>query len=221
MDINGICYTYPMRFKAILFDMDGVIVDSEPAHEKAFITVLNRHNIPMSSDDYTEFFSGKPGPQALKDFMDARGIQDNVDIIISDKEDWYLDHAFDTISGYSATIEFIKHNLPPLPYGLVTSSIRRVTLPTLRKYDIYESFSTIVTLDDIKNGKPNPEGYLLAAQNLNVSPTKCAVIEDSPSGVAAAKAAGMHCIALTTTHSYDQLLEADVITDRLTDDMFV
>lgn len=209
-----------MKFSAVMFDMDGVIVDSEPAHERAFITTLGTLGITMDSHDYVRYFSGKPCPQAVTEFLASRAISLDVDTIMDSKEQWYLDHAFDTISGYENTISFIKSWPTHPPYGLVTSSLRRITRPTLARYELADVFATIVTLDDIRNGKPDPEGYLLAASNLKLDTASCAVIEDSPTGVSAAKRAGMYCIALTTTHSKNQLTEADVIVDTLTPDLF-
>ena len=78
-----------------------------------------------------------------------------------------------------------------------------------------------MTADDVTHGKPDPEGYLLGAKLLGVSPTACIAIEDSPSGIAVAKSAGMHTIAVTTTHSNDELHAADRIKNRLGIDDFI
>ena len=77
--------------------------------------------------------------------------------------------------------------------------------------------SVLITADDVKRGKPNPEAYLLAAARLGVRPEKCVVIEDAPAGISAAHAAGMRVVAVATTHSQAELEEADVRTERLAD----
>src|SRR6476620_2589207 len=181
--IGELCYTYNMKYKALFFDMDGVIVDSEPAHAEAFKAALSQFGIHMTQADYAKYFSGKPGPQAMADFFKAKTIDIAVDSVMAIKQKWYLDTTFYSIKGYPDTIEFIKRHVPYLPYGLVTSSPLEITVPTLEKYGLLDVFKVVVTLDDINRGKPDPEGYLLAASKLGVDPNGCAAIEDSPAGV--------------------------------------
>lgn len=210
-----------MKFNVILFDIDGVIVDSEPAHQQAFISTLKDFGIQMDASDYKRYFSSKPGPRAVKDFLIANAIDNNVDVIMEAKEDWYLKHSFQSIKGHDETIRFIKERTPSLSYGLVTSSLRKITHPALTLYSLTESFSTVVTLDDVQKGKPDPEGYLLAARDLKLNPDACAVVEDSRNGIQAAKHTVMYCTALTTMHAKHELAYADIIVAKLTTSLFL
>lgn len=87
-------------------------------------------------------------------------------------------------------------------------------LTKLKQGRLQAYFNTIVTSEDIQRGKPSPDGYLLTAQRLNVSPDQCLVIEDTPHGVEAAKAAGMYVVALLTSYTKDQLQKADKIINN-------
>lgn len=210
-----------MNIQAICFDMDGIIVDSEPAHMKAFDTTLRKYGVIMRPDDYKTYFSGKPGPIAMGDFFAAHAIQLDVRQVMAAKDAWYMKYAIRTTTIYRETIEFIKVNSLGLPCALVTSSSSSVVYETLRYYKLEGLFDPIVTLDDTTKGKPDPEGYLSAASLLGIPALNCAAIEDSPSGVSAAKHAGMYCIALTTTHTVDDLAEADIVVDRLNEKLFL
>jgi sugar-phosphatase len=85
----------------------------------------------------------------------------------------------------------------------------------LEAFDLQQSFEQVVTADDITRGKPDPEGYLLGAQALSLTPDACLVVEDAPSGVAAAKAAGMRCAVVLHTHTTSELVGADLVLERL------
>lgn len=99
--------------------------------------------------------------------------------------------------------------------AVVTSSVRSEATSLLEGLGITPFLGATVTAEDISEGKPSPEGYLKAAEQLGVEPSKCVVIEDAPSGVMAAKKAGMECIAVATTHNADELSNADRVTPRL------
>lgn len=100
--------------------------------------------------------------------------------------------------------------------GDLTSGTRAVALTRLRHTGLPLP-AVLITADDVKRGKPNPEGYLLAASRLNVAPGRCVVVEDAPPGISAAQAAGMRVVALTTTHSHGELRGADVTAAQLAD----
>lgn len=109
-------------------------------------------------------------------------------------------------------IDYIYQRIPKL--AICSGSTRNEIMAVLTKFkqgELQTYFDTIVTSEDIQQGKPSPEGYLLTAKRLNVSPNQCLVIEDTSHGIEAAKLAGMHVIALLTSYKKDQLLHADKI----------
>ena len=103
-----------------------------------------------------------------------------------------------------------------VPLALVTSAGRRYAEQTLTELGVRPLFSVVVTAEDVTVGKPDPQGYRAAARGLGVPPAACVVFEDAPAGVAAAKAAGMYCVAVGTTHSPEELAAADQVVPDLT-----
>ena len=88
----------------------------------------------------------------------------------------------------------------------------------LRSLGLYDCFDTVVGEEDAERGKPDPEGFLLAASRLDIPPEECVVIEDAPEGIAGGKAGGMHCIGVTTTRPPEKLSQADLVVESLGDD---
>ncbi len=103
------------------------------------------------------------------------------------------------------------------PLALVTSASRAHAVPTLQRLGLLGLFQVIVAGDDVTVGKPHPEGYRRASKELGVEPSRCVVFEDSPAGLAAARAAGMYCVAVVTTHPRSELSDADQIVAGLTE----
>jgi hypothetical protein len=99
--------------------------------------------------------------------------------------------------------------------GMVTSSTRPEAEAVLRFLQVQDVFDAVVTAEDVSEGKPSPQPYLLASAQLRRPSSECVVVEDSPSGVASAKKAGMRCVAIASTHDPDVLSEADVVVDTI------
>lgn len=99
--------------------------------------------------------------------------------------------------------------------GLTTGAPRLEVEMVLKKLGLEQAFDEIVTIEDYGKSKPDPEGYLLTSKKLGIKPSECMVIEDAPAGIRAAKAAGMRCIGITTTHSREELIESDIVIDEL------
>ena len=211
-----------MNYTAICFDLDGVIVDSEPLHRAAFRSTLSYYGHQLSDYDYEKHFAGKTDEQGFKSYFDTNNIQTPSNDLITTKNDAYAQLAEHGLIAYAGVPELIHMLHKETSLALVTGSSLNEAKLALASCGISSCFSTIVTADDISIGKPDPEGYLLATHRLNSStlPANCIAIEDSPSGVQAAKSAGMYCVAITTTHSAEQLQLADIIVDQLSFDMF-
>jgi HAD superfamily hydrolase (TIGR01509 family) len=205
-----------MSYKAILFDMDGVIVDSEPLHVAAFQATLKRYGHDLNEDQYKQHFAGKTDEAGFKQYFDFINETVHLPVIMDEKAKAYLELAADQLVPYPGVIELI-HELAArkVPLVLVTGSLRAEAEITLKTFKVAECFTAVVAAEDISQSKPNPEGYLKGAKALNVDPADCVVIEDAPSGVKAAKAAGMRCLAVTSTHSAEELQEATEIIIQL------
>ena len=205
-----------MNYTAVLFDMDGVIVDSEPLHVAAFQATLKRYEHDLTDEQYKQHFAGKTDEAGFKHYFDFIGETVHLPTIMDEKAKAYLALAADRLVPYPGVIELIRElAAKKVPLALVTGSLRAEAEVTLEAFEIVDCFVSVIAAEDITQSKPNPEGYLKAATTLKVTPANCIVIEDAPSGVKAAEAAGMRCLAVTTTHSRDELQEATVVIEQL------
>jgi HAD superfamily hydrolase (TIGR01509 family) len=205
-----------MSFEAVLFDMNGVIVDDEPLHFLAFQNVLAECGEQLTHDGYKQFFAGRTDIDGFRDYLAAHGLQMDIDGLMEAKANAYMSLAAGVIQPYPGVVALI-HSLAEsgVRLALVTSSLRVEAETVLEAFGLQQSFEQVVTADDITRGKPDPEGYLLGAQALYLTPDACLVVEDAPSGVAAAKAAGMRCAVVLNTHTTSELVGADLVLERL------
>lgn len=205
-----------MSFKAVLFDMDGVIVSSEPLHVIAFRNILAQHGFSLSNEDYLDHFAGKTDMAGFISYFGGQDGAPELDTIMGQKAREYAKLAQEELRPYPGVLELIERLADQgVLMGLVTGSLRSEAELTLTTFGIREHFSCVVSAHDIRFSKPNPEGYLQGADKLGVRPADCVVIEDAPSGVAAAVAAGMRCLGVLTTHSRADLAAATALVPAL------
>ena len=199
------------KYKAVLFDMDGVIADSMHWHAESWQKVFNDFGIELSK---AEIFKreGMSGLASIIDIIKEKGkrIPGNDELHLLQKNKLEL---FETgkveVYPYAIDILEIVH-LKNLKTGLVTGSLRR-SVDFILPAEIVKYFDVIVTVDDINNGKPHPEPYLKAMKELDSGPEETLVIENAPLGIISAKEAGADCYALETTLDSCHLEEADMI----------
>jgi sugar-phosphatase len=189
----------------LLSDLDGVLVDSTAAVERAWRDWAESRGVPF--EDIEPRMHGVPSKQtiaAVAPHLDAAAESEALDSRQADDDDGIvaLPGAAELLAGEYGT-----------PVAVVTSGRRDLATSRLHMSGL-EPPEVFVTADQITNGKPDPEGYLLAASRLGANPADCVVIEDAPAGIAAGKAAGMRVVAVTTTHEAAELGDADeVIAD--------
>lgn len=200
--------------------MDGVIIDSEPSHFEAFRQTLQPFGIDLSIDDYQDFFAGKTDEQGFKDYLDRLQRPLGLKTLQAIKRSHYSKLSETMVFPYIRTVGAIGTLALSHPLALVTSSPEAQASGILTRFGLDPYFSVRVTAEDVRRSKPHPESYLLAAERLDADPSDCIVVEDAPSGISAAKRAGMYCVALTTTHPAEQLSEADRIVDQLELEIF-
>lgn len=202
-----------MGIKAVLFDLDGVVVNSEPTHKQAAEAVLRRKGIALTNEDSREIEKHARG-RRLEDvwayLKEHFHLQDNVDSLLQEVRDalFRLTVEIHLMDGFQDFAKKIKKNYKT---ALVTSG-RKAYLERLdKKLSISGYFDCIVTGDETKDGKPHPAPYVLACKKLNVTPKEAVAIEDAPNGITSAKAAGCLCIAVAFTFPEEELKEADYI----------
>lgn len=191
---------------ALLFDLDGVLADSTASVEHHWRAWAERHG--LDPDALLHVVHGRRAIDTIRDVAPALDAEAELAALVDAEAG---DTTGVTASPGAAAL------LPRLPAGswaVVTSGVRAVALARLRAGGLPLP-PLLVPADEIARGKPDPEGYLTAAARLGVAPDECVVFEDAPAGVAAARAAGMRCVALTTTHPASALAQADGIAPSL------
>jgi sugar-phosphatase len=197
-----------LRCRAILFDLDGVLVDSSECVERTWREWATRHDL-----DPERVISMAHGRRAIET------VQLVAPKLSADAELTALANSEATTSEGIYEIAGARELLAQLPAGswaIVTSGIRAVAEFRLR-YTGLPVPPVMVCADEITRGKPDPEGYLLAAARLGRSPAECIVIEDTHAGIDAAHAGGMRALAIATTYPRANLTSADAVAFRLTD----
>lgn len=197
--------------KALFFDFDGVMAETMPYHLAAWNTVLERDYgfslAPMS----VKLNEGRPVLEIAQAVFEGAGQSYTPDIlfdVVSKKNDIF--RATHKSAVYPENISLMKRAKESgLQVGLVTGT-KRENLGVIISDDLLVQFDIIITDGDTTRGKPAPDPYLAAAENVAVNPADCIVIENAPAGIEAAKAAGMFCIAIKTTLPGELLKQADV-----------
>ena len=201
--------------KAVIWDMDGVIVDSAPYHLKAWQEVLKKRRFNFTEEDFQRSF-GQRNDTIIRGFLGKEVTSQEIAAISHEKETNFRHR--------------IKQNLKPLP-GVVSlmtalnengfrmaiassAPVKNIEL-VMSGLDVTGCCHVIISDKDVTEGKPSPQAFLLAARKLGANPKNCVVIEDAITGVAAAKRAGMHCLAVANSHPRESLKAADLIVDSL------
>ncbi len=203
--------------KAFIFDMDGVIIDSEPMHLEIDKMVMKDFGIKIP-DEELNVFVGVTNIQMWSELRASHKLKASVEELL-EKQNEYKKQMFgrgdlSPINGITELIEDLKDK--GIKIGLASSSSKEFIELVLRNLNIYDEFNIIVGGGDVSNSKPAPDIFLKAAEFLKVAPEECMVLEDSSHGVKAAKTAGMKCIAFKNPNSGEQDLSlADLAVDTL------
>lgn len=201
-----------MAIEAIIFDLDGVIFDSEELHKIAWKMVFKRHNIKITEDDYVKGI-GVSDIDFLKGLVQQKKIPDDIDGFLSEKRKTLLEMSSQAKT-FDGITDFIKDVYSYYKLAVASNSDRNFVLKLLDSSKLTGFFSVILGFQDISKPKPDPEIYIRCAEKLNVKNSNCVVIEDSPAGIKAAKSAGMKCIGITTMLDEKALSQADFIVSK-------
>lgn len=202
--------------KAVIFDMDGVMIDSEPLWEKTERILLARRGIDYSPD-YRDKIVGLNQNDSGKLLVDTFKLNETVEDIINERVDILTEI-------YKKELETVEGLLPLLnefrdkgvPLAVASSSPMRLIKFVLNMFSLEDYFDVLVSGECTDNGKPHPDIYLEAARLLGVQPSECLAIEDSINGVLSAKAAGMVCVAVPDKRlTPDKFQNADMIYEEL------
>ena len=203
------------KLEAVLWDMDGIIADTAPYHFKAWQEVFRKREVKYSEEDFKRNF-GKRNDTIIRNIVGGSISSEEVDAIAIEKEAIFRQKVAANLKPLPGAIDLIR-SLKEYGVKIALASsapIENIQLVT-RDLGLNDCFDVIVWGREVTEGKPSPQGFLLAAKRLGIEPKNCVVIEDSVAGVTAAKRAGMKCLAVTNTHPKASLMEADLVVDTL------
>jgi beta-phosphoglucomutase len=190
--------------KGIVFDMDGVLIDSHPVHRIAWSKFLATVGKCVSDEGLSFILAGRRREEILRHFLGD--LSESKIAEYGHQKDLFFEENFQDvrlIPGVSKFLETLE--TAGLEAGIATSASSARTWGTLRRLELDQKFTAVVTGDDVDAGKPDPAVYKLAAQRMNLSPRQLLVLEDAPCGVQAAKAAGMRCVGVSTNGRAEML----------------
>lgn len=210
------------QVKIIIFDFDGVILDSENSHFIAFNEGLKNLNINISEDEYYSKYISLDDRGVITNVVNDKNISvtnEEIDMIIKNKNDYFESRLIDNSKLFPGVEELIIQLSKNFVLSIGSGANRSEIIKTLKNNNIYDYFEIIVSADEVNNPKPNPETYNRVLDNINTdfNINEIIVIEDSPGGIEAAKSAGLKCIAITNTFDNKQLRKADIIVSNYED----
>ena len=201
----------------VIFDMDGVLADTGPIHFESWINLGKKLGIKITREFFEETF-GQQSPTITRKLIGLEADELSIKQWANFKEKNYRDlikNKLEPLPGVMEILAELKSKGFKLAVGSSGPS-ENVNL-LLTKLRIKSYFNVIITAAEVKRGKPEPDVFLIAARTLNIKPEDCIVIEDAPVGIEAARRAGMISIALTTTHSREELIGAQHIIKDLSE----
>ncbi len=206
----------PRKIQGVLFDMDGVLLESEPFLVKAAIQMFAEGGVKVDPNEFDPYF-GMGEDHLLRSVAEKHNIPFDPEAAKARTYDLYLEAIHGAIQALPGVHEFIARCRDhDLKIALASSGDLVKVRGNLREIHLTESsFDAVVTGSDVTRKKPDPEIFLEAARRLGLEPETCLVVEDAIAGVDAAKAAGARCLAVTTNYPADKLTQADWVVPDL------
>ena len=212
---------------ALIFDFDGVIVDTERLHYQGFMEVLSGMGVTMGEDTYFEKYSGFDDRDGFNEILGDFGIKTEpgqIAELTEQKTKVVCDMMNESLIPIPGAVDIIYSARDSgLPMAICSGALKNEIEIAATSVGVRDCFDIIVSAEDVPKGKPDPEGYYKARRLLAehvkkvIDPCRCVVCEDTPAGILAAKGAGMMVCALSTTHPADHLGPADKIIGDFTD----
>jgi beta-phosphoglucomutase family hydrolase len=202
---------------AVLWDMDGVLVNTAPHHWQAWRELFASQGKDLSEQEFRRTF-GLRNDDILRDVLGEMP-KERLRELGRRKEESFRAAIRDSVRPLPGAVALVRRLQENAVKMAVVSSAPRLNVETLiEALGIAHAFDAVVAEEDAERGKPDPQGYLVAAERLDARPEECVVIEDAPGGVEAAKRAGMRCIGLAAERKPGELAKADLVVASLEDD---
>ena len=212
--------------EAVLFDFDGILVDSEPMHYRAFTQVLDPLGMGFPWKEYVEIYMGFDDRDAFREAFRAKGIDldgANLANLVAAKSRAFQDGIRDGVAAYPGAVAMIESlHAAGRPLALCSGALRSDIDPILAQLGVASRFDVIVSADDVRRSKPAPDSYALAFAKLSEKyattltvPGKSVAVEDTPAGIRSAKGAGLRVLAVMNSYGAGELAGADWIVESL------
>ncbi len=203
------------NLQAVLWDMDGVVADTAEQHFQSWIFAFGKRGVPFSASDFKAVF-GQRNDTIIRKIIAPDVDPAMIEAVARDKEEFFraaVAHEVRPFPGVVALLRSLKES--GIPSAIASSAPLENIHAVLGGLGIEAYFKALVYGLEVKEGKPKPDVFLLAARKVGAEPGHCVVMEDAVAGVKAAKAAGMRCVAITNSHPAASLAEADLVVDTL------
>ena len=214
------------RPEAILFDFDGILVDTEPMHYEAFRKVLDPLGMAFPWEEYVRVYMGFDDRDAFREAFRAGGVDlDDARLseLVSAKSGAFQERIRDGVTAYPGAVPLIGAlHAAGRPLALCSGALRSDIDPILARLGVDRSFPVIVSAEEVRKSKPDPESYRLAYRRLAdmfpsslTDPREAIAVEDTPAGIRSARGAGLRVLAVTNSYGPAELSDADWIVDSL------
>lgn len=195
-----------MKQQCVIFDMDGVICHTNPHHVKAFEAFFDNYKVPYSEAEFEEHMYGKHNGYIMSHFFKRSVTGEELKKLEYEKESMFREIYKDKVETIPHYLEFLNQLKSRNFKTAVATSAPRANLDLIIKaLKIEDKMDSMMSSEDVKHHKPDPEVYLKSAEHVGVAPSHCIVFEDSYSGVSAALNAGMKVVGVLSTHTKEQL----------------
>lgn len=213
----------PAGPQAIIFDFDGVIADDEPLHLAAFQRALASEGMTITREQYYARYLGFDDRSAIMEaFRDAGATPSpgRLQTLLAAKAEQFLALVRAGVPIFPGIPAFVRGASARVPLAIASGALHHEIELILAQAGLSDCFSALVSAEDVREGKPSPEGFLLALERLRangckLAPDRCLVIEDSQPGLEAARRAGMRCLAVASSYPREALGGADLIVGTL------
>ena len=214
--------------RALIFDCDGVLVDSEPVHLSMFQKVLAEEGVTLTEEDYKANFLAMDDRgcfTAVLEHNERSITREGLADLIRRKAGYFEEEMSGRPPTFPGVVDFVQAAARSYPLAIASGALRHEVEMAIDGLGLRKCFQVLVAAEDVAKGKPDPEAYLAARDELNARSVKgprlrseeCLVIEDSLHGVEAAKSAGMFCLAVTNSYPAESLRKADWVVSSLSE----
>ena len=204
--------------EAVIFDLDGTLIDNNAYHIKAFESFYDKIGKPFSVEEYKQHISGRMNRDIFNYVFNTTLSPEKIEEYSDEKEAMYRELYKPHIQPVNGLVDFLEElERAKVPKAIATSGLIPNINFMFEHVPIKNYFFSVIDSTQITHGKPHPEIFLKAAISVNAVPSNCIAFEDSVAGIASAKAAGMKVVALTTTHAAEDIKDADLIIKDYTE----